>query len=171
MAFSLLLSSAFSCPPFLSLKPHLLRPPGFASSFPNLRKSFHQRRIRKGACRAELSQDAPFAIAIGACMLNSLVFPITSGTDDDGDTVIDSTDARFAVMGIISFIPYFNWLSWVFAWMDTGKRRYIIYSIVYLAPYLRFSSTSHNFDYELLKTLDSKGSFKYLEQIRSIGSW
>lgn len=42
MAFSLLLSSAFSCPPFLSLKPHLLRPPGFASSFPNLRKSFHQ---------------------------------------------------------------------------------------------------------------------------------
>lgn len=69
-----------------------------------------QRRIRKGACRAELSQDAPFAIAIGACMLNSLVFPITSGADDDGDTVIDSTDARFAVMGIISFIPYFNWL-------------------------------------------------------------
>ncbi|KAJ9706325.1 hypothetical protein PVL29_001714 [Vitis rotundifolia] len=137
MASSLLLSSALSSPPFLSLKPHLLRPPGFASSFTNLRKSFHQRRIRKGACRAELSQDAPFAIAIGACMLNSLVFPVTSGADDDGDTVIDSTDARFAVMGIISFIPYFNWLSWVFAWMDTGKRRYIIYSIVYLAPYLR----------------------------------
>ena len=42
MASSLLLSSALSSPPFLSLKPHLLRPPGFASSFPNLRKSFHQ---------------------------------------------------------------------------------------------------------------------------------
>lgn len=50
---------------------------------------------------------------------------------------IDSTDSRFAVMGIISFIPFFNWLSWVFAWLDTGKRHYAVYSLVYLAPYLR----------------------------------
>ncbi|XP_052208808.1 uncharacterized protein LOC127812459 isoform X2 [Diospyros lotus] len=93
-------------------------------------------------CRAEFSQDAPLAVAIGACILNSLVFPIPSGPDDgddqeQGGSVIDSTDARFAVMGIISFIPYFNWLSWVFAWLDTGKRRYAVYSLVYLAPYLR----------------------------------
>jgi len=32
----------------------------------------------------------------------------------------------------------FCWQSWVFAWLDTGKRRYAIYSLVYLAPYLRF---------------------------------
>ncbi|CAN4077490.1 unnamed protein product [Withania somnifera] len=39
-------------------------------------------------------------------------------------------------MGIISIIPYFNWMSWVFAWLDTGKVRYAIYALVYLAPYL-----------------------------------
>lgn len=63
-------------------------------------------------CRAELSHDAPFAAAIGACVLNSLIFSIPSGgaDDEDGGGAIDSTDARFAVMGIISFIPYFNWL-------------------------------------------------------------
>lgn len=62
-------------------------------------------------CRAELSADAPIAVAIGACILNSLVFPVTTGSDDEeSDSLIDSTDTRFAVMGIISFIPYFNWL-------------------------------------------------------------
>lgn len=70
---------------------------------------------RKGwRCKAVLSQDAPFAVAIGACILSSLVFQ-TSPTkeDDDQDSdgaVIDADDTRFAVMGIISFIPYFNWL-------------------------------------------------------------
>lgn len=39
-------------------------------------------------------------------------------------------------MGIISIIPYFNWMSWVFAWLDTGKLRYAVYALVYLAPYL-----------------------------------
>ncbi|PSS11238.1 Replication factor C large subunit like [Actinidia chinensis var. chinensis] len=101
-------------------------------------KNPNRRRFRNATCRAELSQDAPFAVAIGACILNSLVFPIASGPDDEqGDSVIDSTDTRFAVMVIISFIPYFNWLSWVFAWLDTGKQRYVVYSLVYLAPYLR----------------------------------
>ncbi|WOG88132.1 hypothetical protein DCAR_0207366 [Daucus carota subsp. sativus] len=92
-------------------------------------------------CKAVLSQDAPFAVAIGACILSSLVFQ-TSPTkeDDDQDSdgaVIDADDTRFAVMGIISFIPYFNWLSWVFAWTDTAKRRYAVYALVYLAPYFR----------------------------------
>lgn len=60
---------------------------------------------------AGLSDDAPFAVAIGASMLTSLLFPVTGGPDDEsGDSAIDSTDSRFAVMGIISFIPYFNWL-------------------------------------------------------------
>lgn len=81
--------------------------------------------------RALFSDDAPFAAAIGACMFTSLLFP---SQDDDTDS---TTDSRLAVMGILSFIPYFNWLSWVFAWLDTGKRRYAVYSLVYLAPYLR----------------------------------
>eukprot|EP00252_Welwitschia_mirabilis_P000219 TRINITY_DN10206_c0_g1_i1.p1 TRINITY_DN10206_c0_g1~~TRINITY_DN10206_c0_g1_i1.p1 ORF type:complete len:218 (-),score=37.74 TRINITY_DN10206_c0_g1_i1:335-892(-) len=45
-------------------------------------------------------------------------------------------DMRFAAMGIISFIPFFNWLSWVFAWLDTGRQRYLVYALVYLAPYI-----------------------------------
>ncbi|GAV68717.1 hypothetical protein CFOL_v3_12220 [Cephalotus follicularis] len=43
-------------------------------------------------------------------------------------------------MGIVSVIPFFNWLSWVFAWLDTGKRRYVVYSLVYLFPYLRYQT-------------------------------
>ncbi|KAI3986230.1 hypothetical protein MKX01_031466 [Papaver californicum] len=104
----------------------------------NQRRSKNSRRSFK--CRADFSQDAPFAIAIGACILNSLVFPIPSvpnEEDEDSDSTITSTDSRFAVMGIISFVPYFNWLSWIFAWLDTGDRRYAVYSIVYLAPYIR----------------------------------
>ncbi|CAA2956528.1 uncharacterized protein LOC111371750 isoform X1 [Olea europaea subsp. europaea] len=103
-----------------------------------LKKLNQRRRARNGKCRAELSADAPVAIAMGACILSSLILPATPLPEDsEGDSLIDSADARFAVMGIISLIPYFNWMSWVFAWMDTGKRRYAVYAIVYLAPYLR----------------------------------
>ncbi|KAL5539718.1 hypothetical protein UlMin_043847 [Ulmus minor] len=70
-------------------------------------------------------------------MLSSLVLPVAAAPEEDGDSAIDSTDARFAVMSIMSFIPYFNWLSWVFAWLDTGRRRYVVYSLVYLLPYIR----------------------------------
>ncbi|KAL4651281.1 hypothetical protein ACB092_01G148100 [Castanea dentata] len=93
------------------------------------------------SCRAEFANDAPFAAAIGACMLTSLLLPVTGGDgtedSDNNDSVFGLSDTRFSVMGIISFIPYFNWLSWVFAWLDTGKRRYVVYSLVYLAPYIR----------------------------------
>ncbi|XP_021767903.1 uncharacterized protein LOC110732293 isoform X2 [Chenopodium quinoa] len=93
---------------------------------------------RRGICRAELQQDAPFAIALGACVLNSLLFSDTAvSSPEDEDAAVSSTDARFTVMTIIGFIPYFNWLSWIFALMDTGKRRYAVYALVYLAPYLR----------------------------------
>ncbi|KAL6004398.1 hypothetical protein ACLOJK_004951 [Asimina triloba] len=98
-----------------------------------------QRRI--GRCRAELAQDWPFAAAIGACVLNSLIFPLPLHPDETEDgaagSPIDSTDTRFAVMGLVSFVPYFNWLSWVFAWLDTSDQRYLVYSLVYLAPYFR----------------------------------
>lgn len=70
-----------------------------------------QRRFRDGRCRAELSADAPVAMAIGACILNSLIFPVTPSPEDvEVESLIDSADARFAVMGVISFIPYFNWM-------------------------------------------------------------
>ncbi|EPS68281.1 hypothetical protein M569_06492, partial [Genlisea aurea] len=90
--------------------------------------------------RAEFSADGPVAVAIGACILNSLIFPDLPLADEDDfgeKSLIDSSDARFAVMGIISFVPYFNWMSWVFAWLDTMKPRYAVYAVAYLAPYLR----------------------------------
>nr|XP_043607473.1 uncharacterized protein LOC122579372 [Erigeron canadensis] len=99
-----------------------------------------KRKTRRGGkCKAVLAHEAPFVVAMGACVLNSLVFPLPVGPDDneDGESVIESADARFAVMGIISFIPYFNWMSWVFAWMDTMDKRYAVYALVYLAPYLK----------------------------------
>ncbi|KAG6407598.1 hypothetical protein SASPL_130594 [Salvia splendens] len=120
-----------------------LKPSYFSSTRPiytryNQLKKLKQRRSGNGKVRAELSTDAPVAMAIGACILNSLIFPAAPSPEDmEAESLIDSADARFAVMGIISFIPYFNWMSWVFAWMDTGKRRYAVYAIVYLAPYLR----------------------------------
>lgn len=141
----------------LTLSPRPPHPPLslsslFLSPFPILKLSststLHRRRSfnqflknqrllrRRGICRAELSNDAPFAIAIGACMLNSLLFPYV-GDSEEENGAISATDARFTVMSIISFIPYFNWLSWIFAWMDTGKRRYAIYAAVYLTPYIR----------------------------------
>jgi len=35
--------------------------------------------------------------------------------------------------------------TWVFAWLDTGKRRYAVYALVYLAPYLRYLLTFTKF--------------------------
>uniref|UniRef100_A0A3N7EAM1 Uncharacterized protein n=1 Tax=Populus trichocarpa TaxID=3694 RepID=A0A3N7EAM1_POPTR len=126
-----------------------LKPPSLTSPLAKLKPShFHQHcktlvkggKINRGKCRALLSDDTPFAAAIGLCMLSSLLLPNTVTKDEEAESYsgITTTDTRFAVMGVISFIPYFNWLSWVFAWLDTGKRRYAIYSLVYLAPYLRF---------------------------------
>ncbi|XP_047339089.1 uncharacterized protein LOC124942601 [Impatiens glandulifera] len=131
-----------SQPSTASLNPSLtsnLRP-----FYPCLRKQnptlFSRRKMaRIGLCRAELSLDAPFAAAICGCILNSFVFPIVPSIEEEEEdqSLIDSTDTRFAAMGIISLIPYFNWMSWVFAWLDTGKIRYAVYALVYLAPYLR----------------------------------
>lgn len=72
------------------------------------------RKIDRVICRAEFSQDAPLATAIGACILSSFVFPVAKRVSDedeeDENSAIVSTDMRLAAMGIISFIPYFNWL-------------------------------------------------------------
>lgn len=97
---------------FISPKKNIsaFKPSSFLyNKFPNQRKITEYTTFR-----AEFSHDAPFAAAIGACMLSSLVLPPVStgapGDDADAGSGIDSTDARFAVMGVVSFIPYFNWL-------------------------------------------------------------
>ncbi|KAG0587413.1 hypothetical protein KC19_2G162400 [Ceratodon purpureus] len=92
-----------------------------------------------GICRAGLEDDAPFALAIAASVLSTLVLPADTSSEDTNESVspLGGDDVRYAAMGIISFIPLFNWLVWVFAWLDTRKQRYLIYAIVYLAPYLR----------------------------------
>ena len=75
------------------------------------------RRRRSLACRADLQQDAPFAAAIGACVLASLVLPpprprgeAVEEVEEEGEFGFGASDTRMAVMGIISFLPYFNWL-------------------------------------------------------------
>ncbi|XP_010533549.1 PREDICTED: uncharacterized protein LOC104809306 isoform X2 [Tarenaya hassleriana] len=96
-------------------------------------------KVDQGICRADFSRDAPLATAIGSCILSSFLLPVAKRVGDeeeDDSSAIVSTDMRLAAMGIISFIPFFNWLSWVFAWLDTGKRRYAVYALVYLLPYL-----------------------------------
>ncbi|KAJ8768323.1 hypothetical protein K2173_021476 [Erythroxylum novogranatense] len=106
-------------------------------------KRYRRPKSKSRTCRAEFSGDVPFVAAIGACVLSSFLLPKAadggskSRDSDDEESGISTKDTRFTVMGIISFIPYFNWLSWVFAWLDTKERRYAIYSLVYLAPYLR----------------------------------
>ncbi|XP_073285588.1 uncharacterized protein [Primulina huaijiensis] len=132
------LTSTASHAASISLKPSFI--PSLKPRYTryNQLKVLRQRRLRGGKCKAEFWADSPVAMAIGACILNSLIFPVAPSPDDaEAESLIDSADARFAVMGIISFIPYFNWMSWVFAWLDTGNRRYAVYALVYLAPYLR----------------------------------
>lgn len=92
-----------------------------------------------GICRAGLEDDAPFALAIAASVLSTLVLPPDSPSEKGSESLspLGGDDVRYAAMGIISFIPLFNWLAWVFAWLDTRKQRYLIYAIVYIAPYLR----------------------------------
>lgn len=73
----------------------------------------HRQHLRRDVliCRAEFSNEAPFIVAIGSSMLSSLFLATPASEDDDADgTLIGSTDTRFGVMGVISFIPLFNWL-------------------------------------------------------------
>ncbi|KAF8379774.1 hypothetical protein HHK36_029223 [Tetracentron sinense] len=90
----------------LSIKLPLLHPPLSNLRAFDLKRKPYQRRIRGLKCRADFSQDAPFAFAIGACILNSLVFPISDSPDDDSGSAIDSTDARTN----LSLSPEESWL-------------------------------------------------------------
>ncbi|KAJ7530619.1 hypothetical protein O6H91_14G010900 [Diphasiastrum complanatum] len=96
---------------------------------------------KRFTCKAGLEDDAPYAIAMGACVLSTLVIPILkdsrNNTKSENITTFSPDDIRYAAMGIISFIPLFNWLAWIFAWLDTNEQQYLIYAIIYLAPYLK----------------------------------
>lgn len=64
-------------------------------------------------CRAGLEDDAPFAVAIAASVLSTLVLPFEGETEEEankGVSPLGGDDVRYAAMGIISFIPLFNWL-------------------------------------------------------------
>ncbi|MCO5548438.1 hypothetical protein L7F22_001894 [Adiantum nelumboides] len=94
------------------------------------------RTTNRGVCRSELLQDAPFVAAIGACILSSLVLQ-KKEEDQSSSAPLGEDDVRNGAVTIISFIPLFNWLGWVFAWLDTKDQRYLLYASVYLAPYVR----------------------------------
>lgn len=65
------------------------------------------------SARAGLEDDAPFAVAIAASVLSTLVLPADVSSEDGNETSVSplgGDDVRYAAMGIISFIPLFNWL-------------------------------------------------------------
>jgi hypothetical protein len=73
-------------------------------------KTLHYKE--QGKCRAGLEDDAPFAIAITAAMMSTLVLPVNVERDESkkGSSALGADDVRYAAMGVISFIPLFNWL-------------------------------------------------------------
>ncbi|KAL8535581.1 hypothetical protein ACS0TY_011276 [Phlomoides rotata] len=131
--FTLTSSSSSSSSVSLSLNPHYSYLPSLKpihTRYNQLKKLRQQGRLRNNKCRAELSTDAPVALAIGACILNSLIFPTAPPPEDvESESLIDSTDARFAVMGIISFIPFFNWMVAPFSFLLLGVYFGILVSI------------------------------------------
>ncbi|GJP35775.1 hypothetical protein CLOM_g20302 [Closterium sp. NIES-68] len=46
-------------------------------------------------------------------------------------------ELRAGVMTVVSLIPFFNWLCWVLAWIDSRDVKYILFAAVYAAPYAR----------------------------------
>eukprot|EP00250_Pteridium_aquilinum_P014561 c22062_g1_i1 orf=259-1104(-) len=112
----------------------------FGSSFrPSKALKKRCKSAEKGVCRSEFAQDAPFVVAIGACVLSSLILIKNDDKkiEHSTDAALGGDDVRNGAMTIISFIPLFNWLGWVFAWLDTNEQRYLLYASVYLAPYVR----------------------------------
>ena len=66
----------------------------------------------QGICQALRSEDAPFIIAIGACVLSSLVYAKKEEVTNHNPkgSPLGTDDVRNGAMTIISFIPIFNWL-------------------------------------------------------------
>lgn len=66
--------------------------------------------------------DATIVFVIDACIMNLLIFSVTMPLEDvDSNALIDSTDVRFSVMDIISFISYFNQMVISFFLPDSAK--------------------------------------------------
>ncbi|KAJ6388448.1 hypothetical protein OIU77_026924 [Salix suchowensis] len=108
-------------PPNLNSQLTKLKPPLFHHQCKTLIK---RKKINKGNMQGSVIRRHP------VCCCNQCVYAelfafyqstVTKDEEEESDSGITTTDTRIAVMGIISFIPYFNWLSWVFAWLDTGK--------------------------------------------------
>lgn len=110
-----MLSATTACLPLLLRRSPRPTPLSSSHDFQGLASPTHPRpRRRTLACRAELQQDAPFVAAMGACVLASLALPQPrirgeAGEEED-EGGFGATDTRMGVMGIISFLPYFNWL-------------------------------------------------------------
>lgn len=69
------------------------------------------RRWKKGNCSAALADDAPFALAIGASILSTLVLPVGQEQEENKEnSLFGPDDVRSGAMQIIGFIPLFNWL-------------------------------------------------------------
>eukprot|EP01026_Neomeris_dumetosa_P024012 TRINITY_DN2012_c0_g1_i4.p1 TRINITY_DN2012_c0_g1~~TRINITY_DN2012_c0_g1_i4.p1 ORF type:complete len:248 (-),score=17.55 TRINITY_DN2012_c0_g1_i4:238-981(-) len=54
------------------------------------------------------------------------------GTMEEGDNI------RWGVMGVVSCIPYMNWLSWIFGALDdeNNKNLYFGFAFLYIFPYI-----------------------------------
>lgn len=76
-----------------------------------LRQDEINRRWKKGSVRAALPDDAPFALAIGASILSTLVLPVGREQAVNNESyMFGPDDVQTGAMQIISFIPLFNWL-------------------------------------------------------------
>eukprot|EP00897_Mesotaenium_endlicherianum_P001040 jgi/Mesen1/10937/ME000095S10270 len=90
--------------------------------------------------------EVPYAAAIGTVILTSAALFIVplgrkgkepEGGDDSESELFGADDVRYTAMSVLSFIPLFNWLAWVFAWRDTQQVRYLVYALIYAAPYIK----------------------------------
>lgn len=98
------------------------------------------------ALHASLLEDAPFAASILASIAITCapILPFVQRStvprkesDSYTDGEFSLTDVRYGVMTLISFIPIFNWMTWIFAWLDSKDGKYLAFAAVYAAPYLK----------------------------------
>jgi hypothetical protein len=70
-------------------------------------------------CPAGLEDDAPFAITITAAMICRLVLPVNVERDESekGSSALGAADVRYAPMGVISFIPFIQFVGMFLCFM------------------------------------------------------
>ncbi|KAH7430134.1 hypothetical protein KP509_09G085200 [Ceratopteris richardii] len=87
--------------------------------------------IQKIICRSDLLDNAPFLIAIAASIIISLV---AEGNEGEHGT---EKQVRNDFATLISVIPLFNWLAWLYLFLDTRDVRHLMFASVYIAPYIK----------------------------------